>query len=269
MRRWACRWLFVVIFIDFHGFSMFFPSNRASWKHLLRDRERYFSRRLDELNPELLSLQWTGRSAGTYMWHMILEDLREKYVAAGGKLRVIVITDGLDTHSPEPYRGIAGMHPMMNELLKDGYDIEWHIVVVALNKAFSSEISKLDASRYEALAELTGGGFLHIDEAGAMNDTSARHFLAALEKAVTGGSLLDGRELREQQGKAARFLSRLHQSNQHLEDPELDQKRRRQQLSDYRRRGSAEVPWLALLESKREKQCEAMRSNALEGLQRV
>ena len=183
-------------------------------------------------------------------WHMILEDLREKYVPDGGKLRVIVITDGLDTHSPEPYRGMAGMHPMMTELLKDGYDIEWHIIVVAL-KACSPEISKLDANRYEALAELTGGGFLHLDEVGAMNDMSARHFLAALEAAVTGGDRLDSRALREQQGKAARFLSRLHESNRHVEDPLLDQERRRKQLLDYRSRSKEEVPWLPLLESRK------------------
>lgn len=54
---------------------------------------------------------------------MILTDLRDKYIPGNGKLRVIVITDGLDVSSPHPYHGIQGMDPMMKELLKDGYDL--------------------------------------------------------------------------------------------------------------------------------------------------
>ena len=188
---------------------------------------------------------------------MILEDIQEKYVPGHGKLRAIVITDGLDTHSPSPYQGIRGMNPMMQQLLEDGFDIEWHIVVVSINNILGrAAISSADIKKYEALAETTGGGFLHIDEPGVMNDYSARHFLTSLEKAVTGGdsSFLDTASLTDQQGKGARFLRRLHQSNQHLEDPEADEGRRQKQLQSRRNDPiAAGMPWLPLLESSRKK----------------
>eukprot|EP00434_Breviolum_minutum_P000218 symbB.v1.2.000181.t1/scaffold9.1/size550961/37 len=116
---------------------------------------QYFSEKFDRLNPDIIGLQWKGKSPGTYMWHMILEDIREKYIPGTGKLRAIVITDGLDTHSPSPYRGISGMNPMMQQLLEEGFDIEWHIVVVSIANVWAS-ISTADISKYEALAETTG-----------------------------------------------------------------------------------------------------------------
>ncbi|CAJ1393657.1 unnamed protein product [Effrenium voratum] len=164
---------------------------------------RYFSNKFDHLDPAILCLQWTGRAPGTYMWHMILKDLRDKYIPGKGKLRVIVITDGLDVSSPQPYQGIQGMDPMMKELLKDGYDIEWHIVVVDISTGIlGSMIEKAATSRYEALAESTGGGFLHIDQPGVMDDFSSRHFLSSLEKAVTGGktNFLNSDEFKQQRG---------------------------------------------------------------------
>eukprot|EP00435_Cladocopium_sp_Y103_P071498 s50_g37.t1 len=213
----------------------------------------YFSPKFDKLNPDIIGLQWKGRSPGTYMWHMILEDIREKYRPGKGKLRAIVITDGLDTHSPAPYQGIEGMNPMMQQLLEDGFDIEWHIVVVSINNLLGA-ISSADILKYEALAESTGGGFLHIDEAGVMNDYSARHFLTSLEKAVTGNdsSFMDSESFSDQQSKGARFLRRLHQSNHHLEDQAADEVRRQKQL-EMRKKDpvAAKLPWLPLLESSR------------------
>lgn len=218
-----------------------------------RNAPQYFSEKFDRLNPDIIGLQWKGKSPGTYMWHMILEDIREKYIPGTGKLRAIVITDGLDTHSPSPYRGISGMNPMMQQLLEEGFDIEWHIVVVSIANVWAS-ISTADISKYEALAETTGGGFLHIDQPGVMNDYSARHFLSTLEKAVTGNarSTLDTTDFQHQQGKGARFLSRLHQSNQHLEDQQADERRRQQQLEQYKRKQmNSGMTWLPLLESTR------------------
>ena len=189
------------------------------------------------------------------MWHMILEDIREKYLPGNGKLRAIVITDGLDTHSPSPYQGIQGMNPMMQQLLEDGFDIEWHIVVVSINNILGCAISSADILKYEALAETTGGGFLHIDEPGVMNDYSARHFLSSLEKVVTGSdsSFLDSGNFSDQQSKGARFLRRLHQSNHHLEDQAADQVRRQKQLESRKRSDpvASKLPWLSLLESSR------------------
>lgn len=186
---------------------------------------------------------------------MILGDIREKYLPGNGKLRAIVITDGLDTHSPSPYQGIQGMNPMMRQLLEDGFDIEWHIVVISINNILGRPaISSADILKYEALAETTGGGFLHIDEPGVMNDYSARHFLTSLEKAVTGSdsSFLDSANFSDQQSKGARFLRRLHQSNHHLEDQAADQVRRQKQL-ELRKQDpvASRLPWLPLLESSR------------------
>lgn len=232
-----------------------FGTHIFAWQSSVRNAPQYFSQKFDKLNPDIISLQWKGRSPGTYMWHMILEDIRDKYVPGNGKLRAIVITDGLDTHSPAAYQGIQGMNPMMQHLLEDGFDIEWHIVVVSINNFLGrGTISKSDLKKYEALAESTGGGFLHIDEPGVMNDFSARHFLSSLERAVTGGDVskfLDSEKFSHQQGKGSRFLSRLHQSNQHLEDRGADDVRRQKQLEQYRRKDTTAMPWLPLLESTR------------------
>ena len=51
----------------------------------------------------LLASSWDASSGGTYMWHMIKEDVESMFVPAGGKLRLIVITDGFDCESPEPF----------------------------------------------------------------------------------------------------------------------------------------------------------------------
>ncbi|CAK9035756.1 unnamed protein product [Durusdinium trenchii] len=211
------------------------------------EQGKYFSPKFDSLNPEILCLQWKGKSAGTYMWHMILTDLRDKYIPGNGKLRVIVITDGLDVSSPHPYHGIQGMDPMMKELLKDGYDlwdgfgndIEWHIVVVDIPRGpfMGPMIQRSDTAKYEALAEVTGGGFLHIDEPGVMDEFNARHFLSSLEKVMTGAdaSILENDDFKKQQGKSAEFLRRLHASNRHVDDQDQDLRRRQQQLEDYTR----------------------------------
>eukprot|EP00913_Durusdinium_trenchii_P000149 g134.t1 len=231
------------------------------------EQGKYFSPKFDSLNPEILCLQWKGKSAGTYMWHMILTDLRDKYIPGNGKLRVIVITDGLDVSSPHPYHGIQGMDPMMKELLKDGYDlwdgfgndIEWHIVVVDIPRGpfMGPMIQRSDTAKYEALAEVTGGGFLHIDEPGVMDEFNARHFLSSLEKVMTGAdaSILENDDFKKQQGKSAEFLRRLHASNRHVDDQDQDLRRRQQQLEDYTRgsrdaRGSSrsELPYVTDLE---------------------
>jgi len=76
----------------------------------------------------VVAAQWNGTSGGTYMWKMIEEDVRSRYLPGHGRLRLIVITDGEDTHSPGAYCGIKGMDALMKELQKQGFDVEWHIV---------------------------------------------------------------------------------------------------------------------------------------------
>lgn len=50
----------------------------------------------DESLATLTNMQWSAESGGTYMWKMILDDIVGKYKPGGGKLRVILITDGMD-----------------------------------------------------------------------------------------------------------------------------------------------------------------------------
>ena len=52
------------------------------------------------LLSSVVAAQWNGTSGGTYMWKMIEEDVRSRYLPGHGRLRLIVITDGEDTHSP-------------------------------------------------------------------------------------------------------------------------------------------------------------------------
>ena len=102
--------------------------------------------------PFLLS--WDASSGGTYMWHMIEQDVLSRYRPGSGKLRLIVVTDGEDVLSPRGYNGVRGMDPMQKTLFKHGYDIEWHIVVLGDVKG---------SGRYAALAGATGGSFLAVD----------------------------------------------------------------------------------------------------------
>ena len=97
--------------------------------------------------------EWNGRgSGGTYMWHMIEQDVLRRYLPGTSKLRLVVITDGDDNASPkDEYLGMEGMNPMMKTLHEAGYDIEWHIIVVG---------DEAGLEGYEALAGATGGTFL-------------------------------------------------------------------------------------------------------------
>merc|ERR1712151_589347 len=95
------------------------------------------------------------------------------YSPGPGRLRVFVITDGEDTHSSPPYKGMQGMNPMMHDLRKAGYNVEFHIVFVSgivgemLSKVFQStfggSITQSDLGQYRDLALGTGGSFLHLD----------------------------------------------------------------------------------------------------------
>ena len=107
-----------------------------------------------EVSGALVSLAWDGSSGGTYMWKMIEDDVCQRYQPGAGKLRLVVVTDGHDTLSPSEYNGVQGMNPMMRKLLRRGFDIEWHIVV----------LGKVDSMRsYESLSAATGGSFLAVD----------------------------------------------------------------------------------------------------------
>ncbi len=59
-----------------------------------------------------VTLYLVSSVTGTYMWEMIYDDIIDRYLPnagrGGGVLRVVIITDGYDTHSPPPFNGIQG-----------------------------------------------------------------------------------------------------------------------------------------------------------------
>jgi len=121
----------------------------------------------------MVQLAWDGSSWGTYMWHMIEQDVMARYQPGGGKLRLMVITDGEDTCSPAGYNGVQGMDPMMRALTLAGFDIEWHIVV----------IGRVPGSRrYADLAAATGGSFLAVEDLFDEGSEDARRFLDTVER---------------------------------------------------------------------------------------
>jgi hypothetical protein len=139
----------------------------------------------EDWSVSLVNFAWDGSSGGTYCWKMIEDDIQNKYRPAGGKLRVIVITDGYDNWSPGPYKGVRGFDPLMRTLLAEGYDIEWNIIVVGNNNGIFNqqpELSWNDQKLYANLCHATGGQFLSVGSSG-WDETlpSTSEFLDAVE----------------------------------------------------------------------------------------
>lgn len=162
----------------------------GSKKHLVSPRTTTFSR-------QAVAINWNASSGTTYMWHMILEDVLSTYRPGPGRIRAFVITDGGDTDSPAPYRGMEGMDPMMQQLREAGYNMEFHIVFVsgvleqavhgaaqAASRWFGAggegALGAKDLQRYRDLANATGGGFLHLTgmELDEEHDAFISHFSA-------------------------------------------------------------------------------------------
>ena len=116
---------------------------------------------------------WDGSGYGTYLWHMIETDVKERYRPAGGKLRLVVVTDGDDNMSPLPeYKGMRGMDPLMRNLSRAGYDIEWHIILIG---------DETGLGRYKALAGATGGSFLAVPREFDPKSSDSRALLDAVQ----------------------------------------------------------------------------------------
>ena len=170
----------------------------------------------EDWSPALVNVAWDGSSGGTFMWKMIQDDVQAKYRPAGGKLRIVVITDGYDNWSPPPYNGVRGFDPLMRTLLNQGYDIEWNIIVVGNDLGVGlfrqPELTKRDQELYKNLCHATGGQFLSLGAAGwNENDYQVEKFLDAVEDSGYHDSQSDRRERQEQyklearRGKAENF----------------------------------------------------------------
>ncbi|CAB9516426.1 expressed unknown protein [Seminavis robusta] len=171
----------------------------------------------EDWNASLVNFAWDGSSGGTYMWKMIQDDIQARYRPAGGKLRIVVITDGYDNISPSPYNGVRGFDPLMQTLLQLGYDIEWNIIVVGNNSPgamlqMHPELSTRDQELYKNLCEATGGHFLSLGAGGwDEDDNQVANFLEAVEDSGFYDSEQDRRERQERyqidarRGKADKF----------------------------------------------------------------
>ena len=175
----------------------------------------------EDWNCALVNAAWDGSSGGTYMWKMIQDDIRTRYKPAGGKLRVVVITDGYDVLSPPPYQGARGFDPLMRTLLKDGFDIEWSIIVVGneTDNIFlgQQELSSRDKQLYKNLCGATGGQFLSLDSSSSAGGSwdadkpEISNFLDSIEDSGYYDSESDRRERQKQykleakKGKAEKF----------------------------------------------------------------
>jgi hypothetical protein len=163
----------------------------ASMEHLMQKNIRIIkfgthksvlSTRVSTWDSALTTVAWNASSGATYMWKMIEDDVLRRYRPAGGRLRVIVITDGFDTRSPGEYKGMSGMNPMMRTLLREGFDIEFHIIILGQTGPFRT-LSEGDIKKYQSLAAATGGscmvvsGFLYDPESPA-----AKSFVQTLEE---------------------------------------------------------------------------------------
>ena len=195
-------------------------SNNTNDRRFLPTRIVKFGSSPTILNPSeedwsvsLVNAAWDGSSGGTYMWKMIQDDVQAKYRPAGGKLRIVVITDGHDILSPAPYNGVRGFDPLMRTLLAQGYDIEWNIIVLGNDSGiFPPELSQRDKKLYRSLCHATGGQFLSVGASGwNENDHEVDEFLNAIEDSGYHDSKADRRERQEQyklearKGKAENF----------------------------------------------------------------
>lgn len=142
---------------------------------------------------KILEGGWESTNCGgTYLWHMIEQDVLYRYRPGQSKLRLIVVTDGDDNCSPTEYLGVEGMHPMMQTLHQAGYDVEWHIVVVGDDEGLEG---------YETLAGATGGTFVAVNN----NLDENRHDIRAMVDAIQKSTDEQGRRDRQQTFKESHF----------------------------------------------------------------
>lgn len=181
----------------------------GTYKTVLSERSENIS-----VLPEVTTnMMWNAQSGLTYMWHMILNDIQQKYRPGSGKLRIVIITDGYDCQSPGEYNGINGMNPMMRDLLGAGFDIEWFIVIIG-------SISSTELKKYKSLATATGGAFLvtsddpidSIINSFNKNDSDEIQFLETLKSSGGPNSFIN-RRTRQNQYKLSADKGELEKFN--------------------------------------------------------
>lgn len=153
----------------------------------------------------------------------------------------------------------------MSALLKRGFDIEWHICVIEIEDVITSSLKKgmslltgedytlslVEANKYRALAEATGGSFLLIEDAAAVRDSQEQ---AVYEK-LFGKNDADAPKVSRSAKEVGKFLEALGDS-QNMQDEE-DRRRRDAQRKKYElERNEAQFEWLKLMDYQKEKRSE-------------
>merc|ERR1711924_157237 len=96
----------------------------------------------------------------------------------------------------------AGMDPMMRRLHDEGFDIEWHIVVMG------TDVDRASFGRYAALAAATGGTVVAIPGAFDEESPQVERFLNAVEESNDENARRDRQQqylADAQRGKTERF----------------------------------------------------------------
>lgn len=130
---------------------------------------------------------WDATSGMTYLWHMIEQDIMERYCPGGGRIRIFIITDGEDNCSPAGYSGAKSMDPMMKTLRCAGFDVEFYIIVLSDYPSGTSS-----CERYQALASATNGACLHLWRSMDENEPEMRRFLSAVGESTSATDCTDG-----------------------------------------------------------------------------
>jgi hypothetical protein len=116
--------------------------------------------------------------------------------------------------SPGKYAGVRGFDPLQKNLLENGYDVEWNIIVVGNYDGllFKKELSDSDQRLYESLCRATGGHFVSVGADGwNENEEDISAFLEAVEDSGYEDSEVDriGRQeqyrLEAGKGRAEKF----------------------------------------------------------------
>ena len=104
--------------------------------------------------------EWNGSSGGTYMWKMIENDILQQYLPGAGRLRVFIITDGMDEMSPWAYRGLV----LVGSLSKGRKDCQDLQVIGAMIILSSQSKDAISCCSQTALILLLIGGRIFMND---------------------------------------------------------------------------------------------------------
>ena len=105
-------------------------------------------------NVELNALNIPEINGSTYLWEYLVDEGRTMSHKAKDCI-ILLITDGMDEQSPEPYDGYEGLRPCVEELNKQGFETDFHIIGIGLDKK--------TIAVYKQLSGASGGRFWNIN----------------------------------------------------------------------------------------------------------